>query len=477
MKNFNSYLKTGRALVAVSLLALAPVAHAAIQSESAGGNMVDLYAQQFQIATPDGDSIRMWGFAFGANGKPQYPAPTLRANEGELIQVVVHNVDVPQGVSLVFPGQNAVTETCNIGGGTSCAGGAQPGTTDSITYEFTADKPGTFLYQSGINPQIQVDMGLIGAFIVDPVSTVNNTSGVVTVNGSSAATPDFHARGITYNDASTVYDREYLFFLSETDPKLHYLAELNRLHFWDNGEYSSTLFFINGRNAPDTLAADFIPSLPNQPYGSIVIMHPGQRILLRVINAGRNQHPLHLHGNHFYQIARDGNLIGVRNPTTGEVSEVRPIIDYTYGAVQGGTSDLIFHWTGEGLGWDMYGTGPDFAHTCTDTENNLTHAQLPDGYDDASWETCSDHGKELPVILPENLDLAFGGFWGGSPYIGNTGALPVGEGGLNPAGGMVFMWHSHSERELTNNDIYPGGMLTMMLVVPYEEGALDTNGQ
>jgi hypothetical protein len=28
------------------------------------------------------------------------------------------------------------------------------------------------------------------------------------------------------------------------------------------------------------------------------------------------------------------------------------------------------------------------------------------------------------------------------------------------------MWHSHNERELTNYNIYPGGMLTMLVVQP-----------
>jgi hypothetical protein len=28
------------------------------------------------------------------------------------------------------------------------------------------------------------------------------------------------------------------------------------------------------------------------------------------------------------------------------------------------------------------------------------------------------------------------------------------------------MWHSHTERELTNFDIFPGGMMTMLFVVP-----------
>ena len=28
------------------------------------------------------------------------------------------------------------------------------------------------------------------------------------------------------------------------------------------------------------------------------------------------------------------------------------------------------------------------------------------------------------------------------------------------------MWHSHNEREITTNDLFPGGMLMMMLVDP-----------
>lgn len=471
MKILNSYLKTGRALTVLSLMALSSGAQAAIDSIS--GPVVHLYAKQFSISTPDGDSFRMWGFADGENGIPQYPGPTIRADQGQLLQIVVHNTDVPQDVSLDLLGQTGVcvkldADPACLSGAALESAVAQTGDVNTLTYEFTPDKPGTYMYQSGVNPQVQVDMGLVGALIIDPDPTVtfaDAANGTVTANGVSSA--DWHARGLAYHDAETAYDREYLFFLSETDPKLHYYAELGQLDNWDNAGYRSTLFFINGRNAPDTLAADRVSQLPNQPYGSLVLMHPGQRILLRVLNAGRNQHPLHLHGNHFMQVARDGNLIGERDEL-GNFTDLRAIEDYTYGAVQGATSDLIFNWTGKEMGWDIYGTGVGFEHTCTDTENNKTHAPEPDGYDDVSWEYCADHGKPLPVVLPENLDMAFGGFWGGSPYLGSTASLPVGEGGLNPYGGMVFMWHSHSERELTNNDIYPGGMLTMMIVFPYE---------
>ena len=70
----------------------------------------------------------------------------------------------------------------------------------------------------------------------------------------------------------------------------------------------------------------------------------------------------------------------------------------------------------------------------------------------------------IPVALPELSNLAFGGFWGGSPYLGALGSLPPGEGGLNPNAGFAFMWHSHTERELVNNDVFPGGMMTMLII-------------
>ena len=37
---------------------------------------------------------------------------------------------------------------------------------------------------------------------------------------------------------------------------------------------------------------------------------------------------------------------------------------------------------------------------------------------------------------------------------------------VNPSDerGWAFMWHSHNEREITTNNVFPGGMLMMMLV-------------
>ena len=444
MKIMKTFLNTGSVL---ALLAMSFSLHAAVIGQGLNlpgisGPDFSLHAQKTQVVTPDGDSIQLWGFApdapGGGAGIVQYPAPTLIVTEGQLVSVTISNVDIPQDVSLAFPGQSGVTVT---GTAPVTAGGA------SVKYEFTAGKPGTYMYHSAESPQIQIDMGLVGALIVRPASSPADCNQVDELTGGRV---DGSLQCHAYN-AETPYDREYLFLLSEMDPKLHYLAEDDAaaLPQWDNAGYVSQLFFINGRNAPDTLAPDNVLELPHQPYGSLVRMHPGERVLVRVLNVGRNQHPLHLHGNHFDQIARDGRLLGPVNATTGVV-DMRPVKDYTLNAIPGSTADLIWDWTGEGLGWDIYGHGPGDAPVAG--EDMSVHAKV------------FANGTPLPVVIPENQDLAFGGFYSGSPFLGNEGGLPIGEGGLNPEGGIVFMWHSHSERELTNNDIFPGGMLTMVIV-------------
>ena len=113
----------------------------------------------------------------------------------------------------------------------------------------------------------------------------------------------------------------------------------------------------------------------------------------------------------------------------------------------GETTDGIFTYDGKGLGWDIYG------HSAGDA--------LRQGEDPA------DHGKAFPVILPTEQDQEIGLFYSGSPFFGGGGFLPPNTGGFNPNNGYCFMWHSHAEREIVNNNAFPGGMLTMLVVEPW----------
>jgi hypothetical protein len=61
---------------------------------------------------------------------------------------------------------------------------------------------------------------------------------------------------------------------------------------------------------------------------------------------------------------------------------------------------------------------------------------------------------------------------------GQTGSTPPSGTIANPPGseaGFAFMWHSHNEREITTNNIFPGGMLMMMLVDSREYVIDETN--
>ena len=81
-------------------------------------------------------------------------------------------------------------------------------------------------------------------------------------------------------------------------------------------------------------------------------------------------------------------------------------------------------------------------------------------------EYAPDHGKPIPVVLPNLQDMTIGAHYSGSPYLGRFGTLPPGSVVLNENAGYFHMWHSHNEREIVNNDIFPGGMMSMLIIEP-----------
>jgi len=419
--------------LSIALLVLS-AAGAGAQADIPGipGPVFGLTASAGHIDTPDGDSLLVWGY--GVTGGPigfQYPGPNLIVNQGDEVVITLTN-SLPVPTSIVFPGHGKVTAS---------APEAAP-LVGTVQYRFTASHPGTYMYHSGTRPDLQIEMGLLGAIIVRP----------------SGFDPALNRKA--YGHAGSAYDHEYLFLLTEMDPRVHNLVDFGGLDLVDNTKHHTVLWFINGRNALDTMLMDFTPSKPHQPYSSMARMHPGEKVLMRIIGAGRELHPFHHHGNHAALIARDGRVLE-SSPGAGEPGfPDLATLDFTQQVLPGSTMDAIFGWTGKDLGWDIYGTGPGYEHTC----NGLTVPST--GYDPATKEYCPDHGKALPVALPELQDLTFGGHWSGSPFLGFFGPLPPGQGGLNPNAGFFMMWHSHTERELVNNDIFPGGMMTMLIIEP-----------
>jgi FtsP/CotA-like multicopper oxidase with cupredoxin domain len=243
---------------------------------------------------------------------------------------------------------------------------------------------------------------------------------------------------------------------------------------------------INGRSMPDNMDTNYAPQYPHQPYNGNPHMHPGELTLLRIIGQGRWQHPFHEHGNHVRILARDGNLI---TSASDPQSLAGPLL-FTTTTTPGQAMDGIFYYTARGLNWDMYGHNPGSASTnaklpCTPDANGYNTGD-PTAINYFEW--CQDHNKPMqaapfgdvpaggPVTLPDSNLFTNGAWFGGSPYLGpNATVRAVGATGTTPPSGTIanspsseagfaFMWHSHNEREITTNNIFPGGMLMMMLV-------------
>ena len=185
---------------------------------------------------------------------------------------------------------------------------------------------------------------------------------------------------------------------------------------------------------------------------------------------------------------------------------------FTVNAVTPGTTTSTFTFTASTTGLaSATGPGPEgsanFGATAaqlfpTDPLASLPCVPDPNGYNTGNpaalnyYEWCQDHNKPVqvnpfgdvgaggPVTFPDPDVFTNGQWYGGTPYFGPDATLRASHAACdtttnanctdmlpsntqaNPSNerGWAFMWHSHNEREITTNNVFPGGMLMMMLV-------------
>ncbi len=461
-------------------------------------------------------------------GAMQLPGPTLIVNQGSTVTVTLTN-KLPAAAgntSILFPGFRVVA-TGGVAGPLTQE--AAPGL--SVSYSFVADTAGTHSYYSGTQSDLQVEMGLYGALIVLPAKIGTSTTGAPTYTalganvpstytvqaGGTAAAPglpnscfavggklgklqdsgDFRLAAAAYDHPGACYEREYLFQFAEMDPAIHTQVQEQVLAkptcanatgclTIATEPYHPAYFLINGRSFPDIADPIYAGQYPHQPYNGNPHMHPGELVLARVIGQGRLQHPFHEHANHLRVLARDGNLL-----LTPSNKLAGPLL-FTTTTTPGQALDAIFQYTGKGLNWDVYAHADGITtETCApDANGYFTTGSGATGAEANYYEWCADHKKPLenkpfgsvggggPVTLPDPNVLVNGAWYSGSPYLGpDANARSVGPTPIPPFGtianspgteaGFAFMWHSHNEREITTNNIFPGGMMMMMLVDPW----------
>lgn len=168
-----------------------------------------------------------------------------------------------------------------------------------LLYQFVATRPGIFLYESGTNPEKQIQMGMYGVVLIRPVGyNLPGHSNYKTVYGASTRSK---------------YDVEKILVLGEFDSNMH--ENITPNVYYDMLKFNPECWVINGRAFPDTLNDN---DNSTQPYGSEINCKVGQRVLLRIINAGYHNHTFYLGGLNGRVVAEDSFSLFSQIDTTYE---------------------------------------------------------------------------------------------------------------------------------------------------------------
>jgi len=278
------------ALAGASLLLAAGVATAApvdvfLQAQSASKTLPGLV-----------DPVPTWVFACdpGAVSNPNCtPSATGSARidvaPGDDLTIHLTNT-LPTPVSVVIPGQtqtdggdpvmipDALARDRVRSFTHETAAGSLATPSAEVSYNWGSLRPGTYLFQSGTHPSIQVPMGLHGAIIVGPA----------TLSAGSCAS------GVpAYDSVESCYDADTLLVLSEIDPVQNTAVEAAAgvvASYPSTIDYNPTYILVNGETS-----------------GTLPGVGQGDRVLLRFLNAGLRSHTPAIVGLEMGLVAEDGN--------------------------------------------------------------------------------------------------------------------------------------------------------------------------
>lgn len=232
-----------------------------------------LYATDGWLTLPDGERAYIWGFSDrNEKGSATLPGPAITVNEGDQVRITLHNIGPAE------PGAARPNHTIHLHGLDVDQANDGVGHTsrevplgESQTYEFTANRAGTHWYHCHVDPTEHIQMGMYGPIIVQATG------------GSKEAWT-----------GGPAFDRQVTLVLSEIDPVWH--TSVHGRKPYDRTLFHPRYWLINGKAAPDAMY-----DLASAIHGEV-----GERILVRLINAGYQWHAMHMHGFHFEVIASDG---------------------------------------------------------------------------------------------------------------------------------------------------------------------------
>ncbi|MFX3618758.1 MAG: multicopper oxidase family protein [Sporolactobacillus sp.] len=292
------------------------------------GPNITLVAEKGKQKLSSGVTVPVWTF----NGSA--PGPEIRVEKGQKIRVTLKN-KLTAPVSIHWHGYPVPNKMDGIPGVTQDA--VAPG--KSFTYEFVADKTGTYWYHSHQDSVNQVDRGLYGAFIVeDPKEKYDKDYTLMLdewvtdknqINSQiKAMTPVSQSNK---NNGDSGMGSMPGMDMGGSDQGSSNRDSNNGMNMDNMGNSHSESGNSSGMNMSGNMMADNMSRYDlytiNGKSGSLVkplMVKKGDRVRLRFINAGYLSHNIHIHGHNIKVIATDGQPINNPQIVKNQVISIAP---------------------------------------------------------------------------------------------------------------------------------------------------------
>lgn len=272
------------------------------------GTEFTLIAQTSNFEITSETTLPVWTF------NNSVPGPEIRVKQGEIVKINLQN-ELPDPVTIHWHGLPVPNLMDGVPGITQNA--VQPG--ESFTYEFKAEVPGTYWYHSHQDGVNQVDKGLYGSFIVEAKGNEVDQDYTLVLDEwiSSGTSMDMSSMDHSQMNTGPSDDQA-----SEDNAMMDMdHREMNRIA--SNNESAAEIDHGNMEMTKDTTEMEvhdmsmydlFTINGKSGASTQKIIVTEGEKVRIRLINAGFMSHNIHLHGHKFKVTATDGQPIN--NPGT-----------------------------------------------------------------------------------------------------------------------------------------------------------------
>ncbi|MHB2169488.1 multicopper oxidase domain-containing protein [Alsobacter sp. R-9] len=245
------------------------------------------------MTMPDGKILDFWVFQDERIGSKSraVPSPLMRVQQGDLVHVRLKSA---KGAHTIHHHGIEPTPFNDGVGHVSFEVG------DEYIYQWQANTCGTWIYHCHVNTPLHFEMGLYGAIIVDPK-------------------PDASGR-IAVFEGGPLYDVEQMWVFDDIDPRWHLLEHGDGLCGEDVGLniFEPKYFLVTGTPSRAGVA---------NAKGRITA-RPGQKILIRMINASYSQMRVALGGLDATIVSVDGHALNQPWNAPQPVGPTREVKDF-----------------------------------------------------------------------------------------------------------------------------------------------------